>query len=166
MPNANIISIEDTRFIYETNFKGDPSRDKFGDSRRKCNIVIPDPHQAEDMIAKGFRVRKTKPGPDDDPDDYIPTYFVSAILKYRDKYGKELKYLPKVYLVNSDNIPVQLDEDSVHTLDNIKASNVNVILNAWETDDGSYSLYVRTMYVEQDFEDDPFAAKYAKRREE
>ena len=166
MANANIISIDDTRFIYETNFAGDPAKDHFGDARRKCNIIIQDPRQAEELIAKGFRVKKTKPGPDDDPDDYIPTYFVQAVLKYRDRYGKPLKYAPKIYLVNADNEAVPLSEDTVCTLDNIRASNVNVILNAWETDDGSYSLYIRTMYVEQDFDDDPFAARYAKRRED
>lgn len=165
MTNANIVSIDDTKFIYETNFAGDPAKDHFGDSRRKCNIVIPDPKQAEEMLEKGYRVKKTKPGPDDDPDDYVPTYFVQAVLKYRDRYGKELKYPPKIYLVNADNEPVPLDEESVKCLDSIRASNVNVILNAWETDDGSYSLYIRTMYVEQDFDDDPYAARYAKRRE-
>lgn len=165
MTNANIVSIDDTKFIYETNFAGDPAKDHFGDSRRKCNIVIPDPKQAEEMLEKGYRVKKTKPGPDDDPDDYVPTYFVQAVLKYRDRYGKELKYPPKIYLVNADNEPVPLDEESVKCLDSIRASNVNVILNAWETDDGSYSLYIRTMYVEQDFDDDPYAARYAKRRD-
>ncbi|MBO7448970.1 MAG: hypothetical protein J6U54_01260 [Clostridiales bacterium] len=163
--NKNIIAIDDTRFIYETNFAGDPAKDKFGDARRKCNIIIPDPSQAQDMLDKGFRVKSTKPGPDDDPDDFIPTNFVQAVLKYRDRYGKELKYPPKVYLVNADNEPVPLDEEDVKVLDQIRASNVNVILNAWETDDGSYSLYIRTMYVEQDFDEDPYAARYAKRRE-
>ena len=164
MPNANIIKIDDTKFIYETNFKGDPAKDKFGDARRKCNIIIPDPEQAKDLLERGFRVKTTKPGQDDDPDDFVPTNFVQAVLKYRDRYGKELKDPPKVYLVNAENEPVSLDEESVGVLDSIRASNVNVILNAWETDDGSYSLYIRTMYVEQDFDEDPYAARYARRR--
>ncbi|MBO7450720.1 MAG: hypothetical protein J6U54_10155 [Clostridiales bacterium] len=166
MPNANIINIDDTRFIYETNFKGDPAKDKFGDARRKCNIIIPDPEQAKNMLEQGYRVKSTKPGPDDDPEDFIPTNFVQAVLKYRDRYGKELKYPPKVYLVNAENEPVPLDEESVGVLDSIRASNVNVILNGWETDDGGKSLYIRTMYVEQDFDDDPYAARYARRRDE
>ena len=163
MPNANIITIDDTRFIYETNFEGNPAKDHFGDTRRKCNLVIPDPTQAMELKEKGYRVKETKPGPDDDPDDFVPTYFVQAVLKYRDRYGKELKYAPKVYLVNSDNVPIQLEEESVKVLDQVRVSNVNVFLNAGETDDGSFSLYIRTMYVEQDFDDDPYAARYAKR---
>jgi hypothetical protein len=161
--NNNIIAIDDTKFIYETNFSGDPARDKFGDSRRKCNIIIPDPRQAEDMMAKGYNVKQTKPGPDDDPDDFIPTYFVQAILKYRDRYGEALRYAPHVYLVNSYNEAVPLDEETVSTLDDIRAANVNVILNSWETDKGTYSLYIRTMYVEQDFDSDPYASRYTRR---
>lgn len=164
MPNANIINIDDTKFIYETNFTGDPAKDKFGDARRKCNIIIPDPEQAKNMLAQGYRVKATKPGPDDDPEDFVPTHFVQAVLKYRDRYGKELKYPPKVYLVNAKDEAVPLDEESVNVLDRIRASNVNVILNGWETDDGGKSLYIRTMYVEQDFDDDPYAERYAKRR--
>ena len=163
MQNANIINIDDTRFIYETNFAGDPAKDKFGDARRKCNIIIPDPEQAKNMLEQGYRVKSTKPGQDDDPEDFVPTHFVQAVLKYRDRYGKALKYPPKVYLVNADNQPIPLDEESVDVLDRIRASNVNVILNGWETDDGGRSLYIRTMYVEQDFDDDPYAARYAKR---
>ena len=115
--NANIITIDDTRFIYETNFAGNPAKDKFGDNRRKCNLVIPDPNQAKSMLDKGYKVKQTKPGPDDDPDDFVPTYFVQAVLKYRDRYGKELKYAPKVYLVNTDNEPVLLEEDFLQGFD-------------------------------------------------
>lgn len=162
---ANMIAIDDTRFIFETNFAGDPAKDHFGDARRKCNIIIPDPRQAEELLERGFRVKQTKPGPNDDPDDYIPAYFVQCVLKYRDRYGKEMKYPPKVYLINMDGVPVPLSEDTVGELDRIRAKNVNVILNPWESDDGGHSLYIRTMYVEQDFDDDPYAARYRRRDE-
>lgn len=165
MNEKKMIAIDDTKFIFETNFSGDKSKDRWGDDRRKCNIIIPDPRQANELLDKGFKVRQTKPHPDEDADDFIPTFFVQAILKYRDRYGKPLKYAPKVYLVNMDGVPVPLDEESVSSLDGISVANVNCILNAWETEDGSYSLYIRTMYVEQDFDDDPYAARYAKRRE-
>lgn len=161
-----MIALDDTRFIFETNFAGDPAKDHFGDSRRKANIVIPTKEQAEELLDMGFRVKKTKPGPKDDPDDYIPEYFVQAVLKYRDRYGKEMRYPPKVYLVNRDGNPVPLDEESVGELDKISVKNVNVILNPWSSDDGGKSLYIRTMYVEQDFDYDPYAEKYRHRNEE
>lgn len=164
MNEKKMIAIDDTRFIFETNFAGDKSKDRWGDDRRKANIIIPDPRQAQEMIDAGFKVRQTKPREDDDPDEFIPTYFVQALLKYSDRYGHPLKYPPKVYLVNMDGEPVPLSEESVSCLDRISVANVNVILNSWQTEDGSYSLYIRTMYVEQDFDDDPYAARYAKRR--
>ena len=74
-----------------------------------------------------------------------------------------MKYPPKVYLVNLDGVPVPLDEENVKLLDNIRIKNVNVILNPWENNNGGISLFIRTMYVEQDFDDDPYAARYGRR---
>ena len=39
--NSKIITIENTRFIFATNFSGDPERDTYGDDSRKANIIIP-----------------------------------------------------------------------------------------------------------------------------
>lgn len=162
------IAIDDTRFIYQTNFSGDPARDRFADSRRKANILIPDPEQAKDLVKAGFKVRSTKPRPDDDPEEFQPEYFVSAVLKYRNRMGQPVKYPPRVYLVSGDNEPVPLDEESVACLDQMRVRNVNVILNPYEYDPagGGVSLYIRTMYVEQDLDDDPYAERYRRRREE
>ena len=161
------IAIDDTRFIFQTNFAGDPSKDRFADSRRKANLVIPDPEQAKDLIKAGFKVRETKPRLDEDPMDFIPEYFVLAVLKYRNRLGQPVKYPPKVYLVSGDNDPVLLDEDSVSCIDNMRVKNVNVILNPYEYDpvNNGMSLYIRTMYVEQDLDDDPYASRYRARHE-
>ena len=35
------VNIDDTRFIFTTNFSGDPSRDRFGSDQRRVNVVIP-----------------------------------------------------------------------------------------------------------------------------
>ena len=43
------VNIDDTRFIYQTNFSGDPARDRFGSDKRRVNIVIPTVEQAMDM---------------------------------------------------------------------------------------------------------------------
>ena len=61
------IAVDDTRFIFQTNFSGDPARDRFADARRKASLIIPDPEQAKDLIKAGFRVRETRPRQDDDP---------------------------------------------------------------------------------------------------
>lgn len=162
MIDKRTIAIDDTKLIFKSNFSGNPENDRFGDRRRKCNIIIPDPEQAKDLMQAGFKVRETRPRQDDDPDEFVPDYHITAILKYRNKYGEPVKYPPKVYLVVGDNEPVLLDEESVGNLDNIRVKNVNVILNPYEYDEATHAmnLYVRTMYVEQDVEDDPYAARY------
>ena len=158
------IAIDNTRFIFQTNFSGDPNNDRFGDSRRKANIIIPDPEQAKDLMKAGFKVRETKPRPDDDPRDFAPEYFVTGVLMYRTRNGSPVKYPPKVYLVSGDNEPMLLDEDTVSCIDQMRVKNVNVILNPYEYDsiNHSMSLYIRTMYVEQDLDDDPYAERYRK----
>lgn len=164
----NMIAIDNTRFIFQTNFAGDPQKDRFGDSRRKCNILIPDPDQARDLVKAGFTVRETKPRQDEDPSDFQPEYFVTAILKYRNRNGIPVKYPPKVYLVNEYNEPMLQTEDTIALLDDMRISNVNVILTPYEYDPANHgmSLYIRTMYVEQDMDDDPYAALYRHRHEE
>lgn len=156
------IALDDTRFIFATNFSGDPKRDRFGDARRKANIIIPTEQQAKDLTKAGFKVRQTKP-PEDADANWVPEYYVLAQVKYRKTDGEPVKYPPNVYLVTPGNEPVLLTEETVNCLDQIRVKNVNVILNPHEYDgaNGSgLSLYVRTMYVEQDTDDDPYAARY------
>ena len=151
---SKLISIENTRFIFETNFSGDPERDRFGSFSRKVNIIIPDVEQANDLIDAGFNVRETKPR-QDEGDDFEPTYFVAARINY------DTDWPPKIYLVSGDAEPRLLDEDTVDILDHTYVRNVNVVLNPYtNTRTNTKSLYVRTMYVEQDIEEDPFAHRY------
>ena len=71
------------------------------------------------------------------------------------------KWPPKIYLVSGEAEPVLLDEESINSLDMCQVRNVNVVLNPYMNErTGRKSLYVRTMYVEQDIDDDPFASRY------
>lgn len=155
--DKKIVSIEGTRFIFRTNFSGDPERDSFGSSARKANIMIPDEQQALELRDEGFNIKQTKPR-EGEEEDFIPKYFVSISLNY------DSEWPPKVYLVTGKNMPVLLDEESIGILDKIYVTNVDVVLNPYHNQrTGRNSLYVKTMYVEQDVEDDPFAAKYLSR---
>ena len=161
------IALDDTRFIFATNFSGDPKRDRFGDSRRKANIIIPSAQQAKDLTKAGFKVRETRP-PEDADANWVPEYYILAQVKYRKTNGEAVKYPPNVYLVTPGNTPVLLNEETVNCLDQIRVKNVNVILNPHEYEgaNGSgLSLYVRTMYVEQDTDDDPYAERYRRTNE-
>lgn len=161
------IAIDNTRFIFDTNFSGDPQKDrKYGSTLRKANIVVPE-ELAMKLMDDGFAVRQTNMRPDDDPETFHPEYFVTVQLKYRTKTGQLVKYLPKVYLVNDEYEPRLLDENTVCELDNIRVKNVNVVLNPhiYNVETGEKNLYIRTMYVEQRTEDDPYAAHYRKLRD-
>ena len=159
MRERKLISIENTNFIFRTNFSGDPERDTFGSDARRANIIIPDPDMAMDVRNEGFNVKETKPR--DDEEEFIPTYFVAIGVNY------DSNWPPKIYLVSGDAEPVLLDEESVNSLDMCRVRNVDVVLNPYEnTRTGRKSLYVRTMYVVQDIDDDPFASRYRRRNNE
>ena len=150
MENNKLVSIENTRFIFETNFSGDPRRDKYGSNKRYANIVIPE-ELANELSDEGFNVKCTNPK----DDEYEKTYFVKATVNY------DSKYPPRIYLVSGDNRPELLDAESVGIIDTMYVRNVNAILSKYynpKTD--KWSLYARTIYVEQELDSDPFAARY------
>lgn len=150
MENNKIVSIENTRFIFETNFSGDPRRDKFGSDKRYANIIIPE-ELAEELTDEGFNVRHTDPK----DSEYEKTYFVKAAVNY------DSKFPPRIFLVSGDNPPELLDIESVGVIDTMYIRNVNVILSKYyNAKIDKWSLYVRTMYVEQELCNDPFAARY------
>lgn len=156
MQEKRLIRIDDTKFIYITNFSGDPDRDRFGNAARRANLIIPDHDQAREMIDAGFNVKRTEPRPDEE-EGFVPTYFVAVNINY------DTDWPPKIYLVSGDAEPRLLDEESVGILDKFRAINVNAVLNPYYNQrTGRSSLYVRTMYVEQDLEDDPYAHRYAR----
>lgn len=152
----NLIRIDDTKFKFITNFAGDPERDRFGSDARQANVIIPDHDQAMDLIQQGFNVKSTKPR-DGEEDDFVPEYFVTIKVNY------DTKWPPKIYLVSGNSDPVLLNEDTIGTIDDCSVANVNVMLNPYENArTGRKSLYVRTMYVEQNVEEDPFAHRYSR----
>lgn len=151
-----LIHIENSRFIFNTNFAGDPEKDRFGSDARQANLVIPSYEQAMELLDMGLKVKQTNPRPGEE-EDYQPTYFVAIKANY------DSDWPPKIHLVSGDSDPVLLDEESVGRIDKCYVLNVDAVLNIYENSrTGTKSLYVRTMYVTQDVEDDPFAAKYAR----
>lgn len=155
MDEKKVICIEDTKFIYQTNFSGDPERDAFGSDARKGNLIIPDPAQARELMDMGVNVRETKPGPDDDPNEFVPTYFVAIKVNY------DSAWPPKIYLVSGDAEPRELDAETVGLIDTCYVRNVNAVLSTYRSPKmHATTLYVKTMYVEQNVEADPFASRY------
>ena len=151
---GNIVEVRDTRFIFRTNFAGDPAKDRFKDTRRKASLIIP-PDLANDLIAEGFNVKQTQPS---DEYDRPAEYYVNIIANYNSRVQ------PRIFLVNGNTV-TKLDENTVGLIDDIRVENVNVILNPWIRDQ-FHSLYITTMYVEQKTDYDPFAEKYEQQNSE
>ena len=116
-----LIAIENTKFIFRTNFSGDPDRDTYGSDARRANIIIPDIRQAQMLIDEGFNVKVTKPR-EGEEDGFVPEYFVAIGVNY------DSNWPPKIYLVSGNANPVLLDEESVSSLDMCQVQNVNVVL--------------------------------------
>ena len=155
----NVVRLMDTRFIFATNFSGDPSRDKFGSDARKCNVVIPDQELALSLRAEGYNVKETKPRPGEEL-GFVPTYYVIAYLSYHDDPGEEWRN-PKVYLVSGDTKPQLLNSHNVGAIDKAYVKRVRTDLNkAVNKKTGRKSFYVRMMYVELDVDEDPYAQFY------
>ncbi|MBS6180532.1 MAG: hypothetical protein KH921_07065 [Erysipelotrichaceae bacterium] len=151
----NLVFIEGSNFIFNTNFSGDPKRDRFGSDQRKGNLIIPDVEQARMLIDEGFNVKLTKPK-EGEEEGFIPRYFISVKVNY------DSKWPPKVYLVTDVNDGVLLDEESIECIDDMWVESVNAVLNPYEGPNGK-SLYVKSMEVFQKIDDDPIAARYSKR---
>lgn len=154
------VILENTRFIFHTNFSGDPTQDRFGSSARKATIIIPNPEVAHALIDAGYNVKTTKPRQDDDPESFVPEYFVSIQAKYRTQAGVPVQNPPLIYLVTGKKKEL-LTEETISLLDGIRAKNVDVELNQYlNKTTGRKSLFIRKMYFDQVVDEDPFAAKY------
>lgn len=152
---TNLVIVENGKFIFDTNFAGDPKKDRFGSDERKANLVIPDIDLARELIDDGFNIRLTKPRVGEE-EGFVPRYFVKVKLNYKSTWP------PKVYLVTDEDKSVLLDEESVACLDDIWVDRVNTVLNRYEGPNGK-SLYVKSMEVYQKVDDDPISAKYRRR---
>ena len=137
------VNIDDTRFIFTTNFSGDPSRDRFGSDKRRVNV----------------KVRQTNPNPERTYDEpFVPTYFVPVTI------NMDSKWPPHIYWVTTSGKRLLCNMDTISQLDFIRVKNVCLQANLVEKRNtpGEYSLYADVMYVEQDADADPYAERYAR----
>lgn len=151
------IILEDTRFIFRTNFAGLPD-EKYHSTTRYGNILIPDPEVAMELADEGYDVKQTRPH-EGEEEGFEPRYYVKILLNYTSDIAKRRP--PRVYLVEQDGYRRLLNEDTVGEVDAIYVLSVNVTLEK------SYSkryekplLYIRTMYVYHDEDDDPWDSNF------
>lgn len=105
-------NIDDTHFIFTTNFSGDPARDRFGSDKRRVNVVIPTVEQAMDMRAMGINVKETHPNPNytyDEP--FVPTYYVPVTVNV------DSKWPPHVYWITLQGKRLLCTPETIGQLD-------------------------------------------------
>lgn len=163
MNTKRLVRIDDTKFIFRTNFSGDPENDpKYGSTTRKGSVIIPDEGLAQELIEEGFNIGTTKPK-EGEEEGFVPRYYTTIIINYNSEIAQERP--PKVYLVSGDNEPRLLNEETVGAIDHVYVTNVNVTLEkSYSKRYDKHLLYVRVMYVEQDVDDDPYMDRYSRGR--
>lgn len=155
--------IEETNFIFKPNLAGEfRKEDRYPSNTRACNIIIPDPEQAQEMIDDGLNVRQTTPS-ENYKENYEPEYFVKAYLKFASEGSRSN---PIINLIDQEGYSTPLDEHTVGCIDNIriKRDSVRVVLAPYSGGGGAYpTLYIQTLYVEQDLDNDPWYGKFPRR---
>lgn len=156
------VNIDDTRFIFATNFSGDPNRDRFGSDKRRVNVVIPNQELVDYLLSLGVNVKQTNPNPERTYDEpFVPTYFIPVTVNMNSQWP------PHVYWITTTGKRLLCNIDTIGQLDYIRVKNVCVQANLVEkrNSPGEYSLYADVMYVEQDADPDPYAERYARYNE-
>lgn len=160
------IVLNNTRFVFATNLAGDPSKDRFASNKRVCNIIINDPDELEKLrtVASelGIRIRETAGN-----ETYEPQPFVKALLQYRRADGSPCRAQPQVFLVRNGKEPLELDEEHVGMIDNIRVESIDVQLRTRPNlMNNSSSIVIDYMYVIPKEDANPFAAKYSSKHDD
>lgn len=145
MIRRNLV-VENARIAFR-NFAGKES--KFNRSGNRNFCIIFDKETGEQLLEEGWNVRILKPR---DEYDEI-SYALQVSVSYRN-------IPPKIYMI-SGRKKVELDEDSIGTLDYAEIVNVDAIIRPYNWDVSGKTgvkAYAQTLYIE--IEEDRFSSKY------
>ena len=148
------LEITDARIIWR-NFEG--RGDKFNaEGKRNFAVIIPNEEIKEALVndtnkyGVGWNVKIRPPRDEDD----APFMFLKVNVSFK---GRK----PNIYLVSGRNA-IELDEDTIHRLDRVDISSVNMVIRPYDDeirDQPFRAAYIQSLEVFQDC--DMITKKYA-----
>lgn len=141
---ATVYTVKNTRFIYQTNFTGAPSRFNPKGEKPNANIVL-DEETAAMLLDAGFRVKTTKPK--DDDVEYIPEHYLNLKCSFGGLADPDIRMIPCPPGEDPKECQqIQLTADTVCNIDEARVVRVDVSFADYHHRMG-VSAYIRKMRV-------------------